>query len=182
MPTLLPEGLGPESHLAVALKLVHPMARPVALPWTLHHALSVQKRLKQKLPVWRQQMLSLVKELARVLVVENAFLLSLVHPWILPMLASKDLALFRELNLLCGMRDGAIVVDLVFGLPMTGWARHSPSQVQRYAEPLLPAAPEEERLAHNAKMMLRTGSTGDEELDTEASKKVSGRVRVWVND
>ena len=90
MPTLLPEGLGPEPHLAVALKLVHPMARPVALPWTLHHALEVQLTLKQRLPVWRTQMLVLVKELAGALLLENAFLLFLVHPWILPMLSTNN--------------------------------------------------------------------------------------------
>ena len=42
LPTLLPEGLGPQEHLKVALGLQHPVARPLKLKSHLHHAVENQ--------------------------------------------------------------------------------------------------------------------------------------------
>ena len=41
---LLPEGLGPESHLELALQLVHPFELPVELPEHCEYAYKEQVR------------------------------------------------------------------------------------------------------------------------------------------
>ena len=42
LPSLLPEGLGPDKHLQEALKLMHPFARPPSLPLPVSYALQHQ--------------------------------------------------------------------------------------------------------------------------------------------
>ena len=44
MPTLLPEGLGPEVHLELALQLVHPFELPVPLPEHCTYVFQMQEK------------------------------------------------------------------------------------------------------------------------------------------
>ena len=50
LPALMPEGMGPETHLQVAPKLVHPMARPVIVPLQCKIALANQQQAGE---TWR---------------------------------------------------------------------------------------------------------------------------------
>ena len=59
MPQLLPDGLGPQDHLKVALVTVHPLARPAAVPEWRAKAIAAQEDLRGSLKTRRQMLLDL---------------------------------------------------------------------------------------------------------------------------
>ena len=64
------------------------------------------------------------------------------------------------------------VVDLVWGLPMAGWARHCPALVQRLSSPPAPLCGSVEGVhEHNLQVLERVRSTGDEAADALAWAK-----------
>ena len=64
----------------------------------------------------------LVVDLRALLQSANDALLSLVGQRLFAVLASKNIALMRELLFVAGAPDFLAVVDLVRGLPLAGWA------------------------------------------------------------
>ena len=66
---------------------------------------------------------------------ENDLIVSLVHPWIRPVVKQRNVAFMRELSFVCRELDFVLMCDYVFGMPMMGWARHSPMLMQRVSEP-----------------------------------------------
>ena len=79
MPTILPEGLGPDEHLKVALGLQHPVARRVVLKPHIHHALDNQHTDPSHLNCVRHMVLGLVLALAGVLKHATELMLTFVH-------------------------------------------------------------------------------------------------------
>ena len=173
LPALMPEGMGPETHLQVALKLIHPMARPVVVPLQCKIALAYQQRAGDKLEKQRFQVLALVEKLAAVLAPDSERISAFVHPWIRKVVCARHIALMRELNFVLLAPDPLILLDLVFGLPMAGWARHSPALEQKMADSPSPQATAAELAATNALVLSKVKPTGDHELDVEAWKKTS---------
>ena len=64
MPTILPEGLGPDEHLRVALGVQHPVARRAVLKPHIHHALDNQHSDPSHLESFRYMIMDLVLVLA----------------------------------------------------------------------------------------------------------------------
>ena len=172
MPTLMPEGLGADEHLRVALNLQHPVARNVVLKPHIHHALDNQHSNPDDLVSYRRMVLDIVMRLAQLLVVANNCILSCVHCSLRPVLAQKNLAFMREICFVVQCPDFAAVLDLVWGLPMAGWARHSPNLVQKVSSVPRPLDVSLEGVAeHNLKVLASVRSSGDSDADLLAWAK-----------
>ena len=63
------------------------------------------------------------------------------------MVAVRNIAFFREVAYLVEGVDLNLTVDYVFGLPMMGWARHSPVMQQRASRPSRCERPSKEEAA-----------------------------------
>ena len=101
MPQLLPDGLGPDYHLEVAKGLTHPFARPPSVPLHVKEAIDAQ----HKLPGDLNQARSMVKDELEILACscldENHQILNAVHPYIRPIVAKRNVAFMREVNVVC---------------------------------------------------------------------------------
>ena len=172
MPTILPEGLGPDEHLRVAMGVQHPVAQRVRLKPHLQHAVDNQHTNPDDLNSFRRMVVDLVLALAGILRSANEWILGCVHRDLWYVLSRKNLALIREINFVVRCPDFSSVLDLVWGLPMAGWARHSPCLVQRVSslpEPL--SASLDGVYLHNLNVLASVRSTGDHDADLLAWSK-----------
>ena len=135
MPQLLPDGLGPDNHLEVAKGLTHPFARPPSVPLHVKEAIDAQHKLPGDLNQARSKVKDELEILACSCMDENHQILNAVHPYIKPIVAKRNVAFMREVSFICKGLDYNLVLDYVFGLPMLGWARHSPVMLQRRSGP-----------------------------------------------
>ena len=116
--------------------------------------------------------MQLVSTLAIALKGANEWILSWVHRDLWQVLSKKNLAFLREISFVVGCPDFSAVLDLVWGLPMTGWARHCPNLVQRTStlpEPLEFSLTDVEE--HNRKVLASVRSSGCEAGDLLAWTK-----------
>ena len=172
MPNLLPDGLGPQEHLRVALGLQHPVARPVVLKPHIHHALDNQHTDPSHLNSFRYMINCLVLKLGELVKGATQRILRFVHRDLLQVLSKKNLALMRELNFIVQCPDYSAVLDLVWGLPMAGWARHCPNLVQRLSSVPEPLSLSLENVhEHNLNVLSSVRSTGDKSADDLAWTK-----------
>ena len=78
----------------------------------------------------------------------------------------------RELNFVCRCPEFAAVLDLVWGLPMAGWARHCPNLAQKLSSLPKPFdAVLDDVAEHNKRALASIRSTGDREADELAWSK-----------
>ena len=172
LPTLLPEGLGPDEHLKVGLGVQHPFARRVRLKQHIHHALNNQHKDPGHLNGFRRMVVDIVCTLSSLLLEANKLTLACVDNVLLRVLEKKNLALMREITFVTRCPDSFGVLDLIWGLPMAGWARHSPNLVQRLSNPPLPLELSLENVEeHNLKVLASVRSTGDIDADALAWTK-----------
>ena len=80
-------------------------------------------------------MVSALEALAEAVQSERDTFLKLIDPFIVPIVARRDLLFMRELSWAVGFHDPLIITDLAFGLPAIGWAPHAPTMPIRYAPP-----------------------------------------------
>ena len=100
------------------------------------------------------------------------WMLTFVHRDLVCVLSKKKLALLRELNFVVRCPDYSAVLDLVWGLPMAGWARHCPNLVQRMSKPPEPLDASLDGVAeHNMKVLASVRSTGSKEAGELAWSK-----------
>ena len=84
----------------------------------------------------------------------------------------KNLACMREMAFVARSPDGEAVLDLSWGFPMAGLARHCPSLVQRLSKPPMPLSTCMYNLAeHSLKVLASVRSTGDSQADALAWSK-----------
>ena len=172
MPQLLPDGLGPESHLEVAKGLTHPFARPPSVPEYVSNAIDAQLKLPGDLNQARAKVSEGLQILACACLDENHQIMMAVHPYIRPIVAKRNIAFMREVNYLCDGVDYNLVVDYVFGLPMMGWARHSPVMLQRKSDPPRAERPSSRQIAaENAIALSRAKPSYSAVLDKLAWEK-----------
>ena len=156
MPQLLPDGLGPEHHLTVAKAVTHPSARPPSLPKHVEKALEFQAHSSGYLIALRSTILGKLKVLASLCETENRVIANATHEYIRKVVEKRNVAFMREVTLICSGLDVNLFVDYVFGLPMLGWARHSPVMVQRSSEMPRAERPSPEEVAtENAEVLKR---------------------------
>ena len=135
LPQLLPDGLGPIDHLKVAKCSTHPMARPPSLPRWISDSLQFQDMDPAVLVSLRKRILVLLSSLAEALKADNLRIVGAVHPYLKEVVAKRNVAFMREVTFIAAGLDPNLMIDYVFGLPMLGWARHSPIMVQRQSAP-----------------------------------------------
>jgi len=172
LPSLLPEGLGPECHLDLALRLVHPFQLPVHLPEHCRFAVDRLSNPDVPVEIYRARSCTLLSALSLVCKPTNQFLEPFVHWLLRPIVVPRDLAFMRELSWVCQFPDRRFLVDYVFGMSTVGWADPAPNFVPRFMEPEVPVDLAWADVAsHNAFIMSRVFSTGDESLDQASWKK-----------
>ena len=131
LPQLLPDGLGPKDHVTVALATLHPMARPPTVPPWCNAAFAFQSKGVDATKKLRAKVLELLIILASLCAPISQEIAKICHVWIRPTVKKRNVAFMREVTFLCLGLDANLMIDFVFGLPMMGWARHSPIMTQR---------------------------------------------------
>ena len=172
VPTILPEFLGPEAHLACALQLQHPFARPPPISPQIGRALDLHKKHGDHIITYRSQLSDLLRRLAIAVYPANNFLVSKVHRWLQPSLLKRNVRFMVEVNYILDYDDHDLFLDLVFGLPMMGWARHSPVLIQRVSP--TPCSLDEHDIdldSHNISILQSIGPSKSKELDNMAWAK-----------
>lgn len=172
MPQLLPDGLGPDDHVKVALATVHPLARPPTVPGYCQVALNAQRMGIRAINKLRSIIMVLLCRLAAICMEQNLRIASLRHAWIRPTVEQRNVAFMREVTFTCLGLDIHLMVDFVSGLPMMGWARHSPVMQQRESmHPRARRPSPEEVLAENRVAIKRAKPSNNPKLDDVAWEK-----------
>ena len=172
LPQLLPDGLGPNDHLKVARPSTHPMSRPPSLPKWIVNSLEFQDMDSALLVALRKQILLLLSSLAEALKADNLRIVGAVHPYLREVVAKRNVAFMREVTFIAAGLDPNLMIDYVFGLPMLGWARHSPVMVQRQSDPPRSERPSPEEIVEENKIALeRAKPSRSEKLDELAWAK-----------
>ena len=97
-----------------------------------------------------------------------------VHPWIKSVVDKRNVAFMREVRFVCDIQDPNLFVDYVFGLPMMGWARHSPLLMQRVTDAPRSERPTNEQIkCENAEVLAKTRPSRDPKVDVLAWTKTS---------
>ena len=177
MPTLLPEGLGPEDHLFLALKLVHPFQLPVSLPEHCEYAMQQRVALGPNLDFTRESSINLVEALGHALQLEN-WPLQFCHWLVRPVVCPRNVALMRELSWLMNFPDRSFLVDYVLGMRTLGWADPAPRFIPRTMEPLYHMDTFWDDVdVHNQEILRRVKSSGDPKLDMASWEKTAAEFK-----
>ena len=164
-PTILPEGLGPATHLSVALQTPHPFSRPPELEPHVEHAISSQTG-PESLIARRLRCCEVLVKLCAALQDEWDAWLPRIHCDIRPIVGRRMVPFCREISLVTQFIDIPLWADYVCGLPMAGWACHSMALPPKLTAPsatvqsIAAVAP-----GHNSKIFASVKSTGDLKLD-----------------
>ena len=171
-PMLLPEGLGPVTHLETALALQHPFARPPSLGGHLEDAVREQPECPQDLIQARENVCELIRVLADAVHDEYVLWIEFVHPRIREIVRKRLVPFCREVSYITNWPDPTLWSGYVQGLPMFGWAEPSLHLPPKLTVPQcggeLSLTPLSE---HNAKILAASGSTGDVNLDVASWEK-----------
>ena len=120
-------------------------------------------------------MIELLEKLANLCWPQSAAIAAACHMWIRPTVEKRNVAFMRELIFLCPGVDCNLMVDFVFGLPMLGWARHSPVMVQRESEPRNSERPTVDQIFEENKIPLeRAKPSRNKNVDALAWEKTKG--------
>ena len=185
LPQLVPDMLGPEVHLDVALRVQHPLTRPPPLFAPVAYAVEHQPDDADELNRQRMQMHEALAHLAEATHAEADWPAEMAPLTTRPVLAAggpvKNLAFMREIMTVAGAIDANLLVDFAHGLPMLGWAAHAPTQMRRdrlpeYSVDDLEANSEQQ----NRRLIHRTRASGDKELDRRAWAKTIEEVELGI--
>ena len=172
LPNILPELMGPEAHLACARQLPHPFVRVPLVPAHIARALQLHKVNGDGIVQYRQKLRSVCGKLAGALEENNALLVSKSHKWLQPILSKRKVMLMMEFNYIINYEDHEMFCDLIFGLPMLGWARHYPVSIQRTSQDPLPLELHDDSLKeHNESIVRSLGLVKSPEQDAMARDK-----------
>ena len=116
--------------------------------------------------------MELLSSLAELCGLDNVGIVAKVLPYIRSVVAKRNVAFMREVSFICDGMDPNIIIDYVFGLPMLGWARHSPIMLQRPSQPPRAEPPfPEEVLEENKIALERAKPSSKPRLDEMAWAK-----------
>ena len=156
---------------------MHPfLAKPslsVPIAYALKHTIDDPKEAVAQ----RRAMLGLLEDLAKDVAHEDLHVLSLVVPFIRPIVAKKRIAFMREVSLAGGWHDPTLLIGLALGLPALGWACRAPTMHTRWAPPEITIEELKHDLAtHNANIISNTCQGKDSNLDWAAWQKTLTEV------
>ena len=116
--------------------------------------------------------MDLLKQLAHCCSHENSLIVESVHPWLREVVRPRNVAFMREVRFVCNIGDCNLFVDYVFGLPMLGWARHSPLLCQRTTNiPRSDRPTDAEIEANNIEVLRKARPAKDPKVDIMAWAK-----------
>ena len=98
LPTLLPEGLGKEVHLRLALQTQHPFTLRNPLSEYCEFAVNGQQGLSEPLGALRHRVTGLILDFSAALKFEAESIVSRCHPWLISVLGPRNVPLMRELT------------------------------------------------------------------------------------
>ena len=172
LPSLLPEGLDPDTHLLLALQTPHPFRFPPPLSGPCQYAITHQVDDPGLLAKQRSKMQSALVQLEQAVCDESRLLLQHVHRWLVKIVEKRNIPFCRELSFIACFPDLMLWPDYLLGMPMAGWARRAPTMVPREKTPLCSV---QDLLcnvdSHNWSIWERIGPTGDPALDAASWKK-----------
>jgi len=165
-PTIIPEGLGPVTHLASALAMQHPFLRTTSLSQVSESALKMQDDVPQELINRRSEVAALLQLLATLTSQEWISWLPFVDSRIRPIVGRRNIPFCRELSYCTSHLDLWLWPSYVLGLPMLGWAERSVVLPSKLTRPLdeHPGF-STNSAAMNAKVAATMGPSADSELD-----------------
>ena len=103
---------------------------------------------------------------------ENLHALRLVDPFLLPVVARRNLLVMREVSVVISWVEPKLIVDLFCGLPQHWWAMPAPTMQLREAPPEYPIeALRTDCGNRNSKLISRCRPSGDDKLDNAAWEK-----------
>ena len=172
VPQLILLGLGTNCHVAVAHNVEHPFLRSPTMKKLVVYATRYALQSERDCIARRLDVAETLQELADSLFEENLHSLRLVDPFLLPVVAKRNLLVMREVSVVISWMDPKLVVDLFFGLPQHGWTMPAPTMQRREAPPEYPIeALETNCEIHNSKLLSRCRPSGDDKLDAAAWEK-----------
>jgi hypothetical protein len=124
-PMLVPEGLGPSTHLAVALSLQHPFLRAPASSLLEQSTLARQHSNPKELVLFRLRAVEIMLLLSDALKSEYMLWLPYVGERIRPIVAKRHIPFCREISFVTAFGDLCVWPAYVLGLRMSGWAEPS---------------------------------------------------------
>ena len=179
LPTLLPEGLGPEAHLQLSQSIIHPFVLPPTLPEHCEYAVKKQEEVTCSVTQNREEVGELLKELAVLCKDDSVEILGWVHPLLQPVVAPRNVAFLREMTWITAFPDLNFVPHYVFGFDTIGWAMPAPTFVQRTNLPEKHVGMMWDDIdSHNARIRSRVKSSGDEDLDLASWVKTKAEFEV----
>ena len=122
---LVPEGLGPSTHLSVALALQHPFVRVPASSLLEQDTLRRQHADPWGLISSRLKAVDILLLLSDALKAEYEFWLPYVNSDIRPIVARRHIPFCREVSFITAFGDVCLWPAYVLGLRMSGWAEPS---------------------------------------------------------
>ena len=172
LPTLLPEGLGKDVHLKLALSMQHPFTLRVPLPQHCEDAVREQLRVGNRLRTERHLVVGFVLELQSLLMPDAVRVVVLCHPDLVAVLEPRNVPLMRELTWCVHFTDFTFLPHLVLGLRIVGWADNAPRFTHKVKMPEcdVPSLLHDVR-KHNQRIVARATSSGDLTLDLASLEK-----------
>ena len=185
IPQLIPDLLGPETHLAVACTSLHPALRPPPLFPPVRYAHLHQPNSPHATNAQREKMLVALQALADSTMAEAALLHERApHPTQKVLTAGgplRNIPFMREISHIIGHPDHNLLADYTLGLPMLGWALHAPTMVERFHPPETTITDlKANSRAHNQRLTQRTKPSNDAVLDEVAWQKSLDEVALGI--
>ena len=118
------KGLGTIFHLAVARNVEHPFLRPPTTYNPVVYATKYALQSERDCIAQRLDVAETLQELADAIFEENWHALRLVDPFLLPVVARRNLLVMREVSVVISWVNPKLIVDLFFGLAPT-WVGHA---------------------------------------------------------
>ena len=178
---LIPEGLDPLLQWTLAHQTKHPFLVGLKLTAPLRYTKTHFIKDVDEANAQRAEMLSTIESLAKELRDEEKELISLVDPFIVPVVERRAFCLMRELAFCSGFPDHSLLIGLTLGLPALGWSCKAPTMRVRVAEPQVSLKDLEEGVdEHNAKIIGSTKPSGDASLDMASWLKTMEEVNANV--
>ena len=181
LPQLIPDGLDPDTHVAVARNLVHPVCRPPPLSKPCAYALQFQIVNSDILNERRSEVCEALKDLDALTQPTCLEALMFIHSWLQPSVSRRNIAFMREVAYLVQGPDFMFLADHLLGLPKVGWICAAPSHLVREAPPSISI----EQLytgrdEHNCQLLKKIGPSSDPALDEASWEKTSAEFKHGV--
>ena len=178
LPTLLPEGLGPDTHLELALQVPHPYTLPAPLSEPCQYAFRGQAALGSYVNEFRNTVCDLIQELSDACSRIDPLDLSWIHPILVSVIKDRNCSFIREISWITCVPDLNFLPHYLFGFDVHGWAMHDPLATPRMVTPVYPPDTILNDVGtHNSRILARCKSSGDPSLDAASWAKSSDEFK-----